>query len=218
MKEIKFCPYCRADIEVGHMFCPKCGKQIPKVPTEPVVEDNYHPIPPISGASRQEPVQQLTAPIAPASGKKSNSMLIIVLITAFLVLSIVLVVGMGNSNRTEVSQTITTVEDEHNEEDEFQPDNDTYSDEEADQDILFNTQYDFACERLVTEDDIVGLNAEDLRYMRNWIYARHGYIFKSQDLREYFSKLPWYNPQYSDVSSMLSNIEKKNVEFIKRHE
>ena len=97
-------------------------------------------------------------------------------------------------------------------------DDEYYSDDEADQDILFKTQYDFACERLVTEEDLVGLDKDDLRIMRNWIFASHGYIFTSQDLKDYFEMLPWYNPRYTDVSSMLSNIEKKNIEFIKRYE
>lgn len=75
--------------------------------------------------------------------------------------------------------------------------------------------------RLLTEDDIRGLSKQDLRILRNEIYARHGYIFKSKDLREYFSAKPWYNPQYndaSDVSIFFNTIEKKNVEFIKKHE
>ncbi len=45
MKEIRFCPYCRANIVAGQKFCPECGKQIPKVPIEPVVEENHQPIP-----------------------------------------------------------------------------------------------------------------------------------------------------------------------------
>jgi hypothetical protein len=35
---------------------------------------------------------------------------------------------------------------------------------------------------------------EDLRTLRNTIYAQHGYVFKDKDLREYFSSFPWYFP------------------------
>ncbi|MCL2651690.1 MAG: YARHG domain-containing protein [Candidatus Azobacteroides sp.] len=72
--------------------------------------------------------------------------------------------------------------------------------------------------QLLTENDLQGLSKQDLRILRNEIYARHGYIFKSQDLRDYFSAKDWYHPQYSDVSNLLNTTEKKNVTFIQRHE
>ena len=78
--------------------------------------------------------------------------------------------------------------------------------------------FDTASRRLLTEVDLYGRNEIELRILRNAIYARHGYIFKSDDLRNYFSRFPWYVPSSSDVSSQLSSIEKKNIEFIKAHE
>jgi hypothetical protein len=54
--------------------------------------------------------------------------------------------------------------------------------------------------------------------MRNEIYARYGYIFKSKEMRNYFTAQSWYTPRYSDVSSFLSETEKKNIELIKRYE
>jgi hypothetical protein len=54
--------------------------------------------------------------------------------------------------------------------------------------------------------------------MRNEIYARHGYIFKSADLWRHFTAQKWYHPQYTDVNSMLSGIEKSNINLIKRYE
>jgi hypothetical protein len=73
-------------------------------------------------------------------------------------------------------------------------------------------------ERLLTEEDISGLSKPELRILRNEIYARHGYIFKSKDLQDYFSAKDWYRPQHEDVSNLLNATEKKNVEFIKKHE
>jgi len=67
-------------------------------------------------------------------------------------------------------------------------------------------------------DDIKGLSSNQLRLMRNEIFARHGYIFKSDDLKNYFSKQGWYSPRFSDVTGKLSNIEKSNIEFIKSYE
>ena len=58
-----------------------------------------------------------------------------------------------------------------------------------------------------------------LRLMRTEIYARHGYIFKSDDLRNHFEAQSWYKPVTSDVSKIsLSEIEQLNVSLIKRVE
>lgn len=58
----------------------------------------------------------------------------------------------------------------------------------------------------------------ELRIMRNEIYARHGYIFKLPELREYFMKQSWYVPVREDVTNSLTPIEKENIELIKRYE
>lgn len=69
-----------------------------------------------------------------------------------------------------------------------------------------------------TDLDARGYVKADYRILRNAIFARHGYIFKSADLAEYFSRFSWYTPQYSDVNSMLSSIEQDNVATLKRLE
>lgn len=72
--------------------------------------------------------------------------------------------------------------------------------------------------RKLTYNDIRSLSKPQLRILRNEIYARHGYIFKSADLKAYFSKYPWYKPLYGDVTSKMSGIEKYNAAFIKKYE
>ena len=78
--------------------------------------------------------------------------------------------------------------------------------------------YKWLSERLATEEDLVGKNLSDLRIMRNTIFAMHGYIFKTSDMKEHFGNLSWYKGTKNDVSSELSSIESKNVQFIKEHE
>lgn len=58
----------------------------------------------------------------------------------------------------------------------------------------------------------------ELRIMRNEIYARHGYIFKLPELREYFMKQSWYVPVSEDVTNSLTPVEKENIELIKGYE
>lgn len=79
--------------------------------------------------------------------------------------------------------------------------------------------YSILSTRKLTDEELSGLTKEDLRIARNEIYARHGYIFKSQDLRDYFSSKSWYQPTCSDASSLsLNEYELYNVDLIKRHE
>ena len=76
-------------------------------------------------------------------------------------------------------------------------------------------------DRRLSESDLYGKTKTDLEIMRNSIYARYGYRFKRQDLLDHFSQFSWYTPTTSDMTSAysrMSDIEKYNIEFIKRHE
>jgi len=77
--------------------------------------------------------------------------------------------------------------------------------------VFAQGRYQQASTRLLTPADIQGLPSKELKIMRNEIFARHGYIFKTNDMKAYFTAQPWYRPQRADVSSMLTAIEKKNV-------
>lgn len=79
--------------------------------------------------------------------------------------------------------------------------------------------YTILSSRRLTEEDLSGLSKEELRIARNEIYARHGYIFKSADLREYFKSKSWYQEVFSSTTQFdLNEYEHYNVDFIKRHE
>jgi len=78
--------------------------------------------------------------------------------------------------------------------------------------------YPQASERLLSSDDVSNLNGWELKIMRNEIFARHGYIFKKEDMRNYFTYEKWYTPRFENVDGMLTDIEKKNIETIKRYE
>ena len=72
--------------------------------------------------------------------------------------------------------------------------------------------------RLLREADLRGKSKQELRFLRNEIYARHGYKFNTRDLQEYFSEKDWYSPQYDDVDHLLNDFERENIKFIERHE
>ena len=77
-------------------------------------------------------------------------------------------------------------------------------------------------QRLATEpikpEMIEGLFIEDLRVLRNEIYARRGRVFKDPVLQEYFESQSWYkpDPEFKDV--MLNKAEIDNLAIIKEAE
>ncbi|MFH1075606.1 MAG: YARHG domain-containing protein [Pseudomonadota bacterium] len=71
--------------------------------------------------------------------------------------------------------------------------------------------------RHLTKADIEGKSTADLKIMRNEIFARRSYIFKSPDMRRYFEKEPWYSAKNNDVRSMFTPLERENVDFLIKH-
>lgn len=57
-----------------------------------------------------------------------------------------------------------------------------------------------------------------VKALRNEIYARHGRIFTTPEMKQIFESSPWYKPRKDFKESDLNEIEKKNVEFIFEYE
>ncbi|MBS6195598.1 MAG: YARHG domain-containing protein [Clostridiales bacterium] len=75
--------------------------------------------------------------------------------------------------------------------------------------------------RYLTNADLSLLSEWEVRVARNEIYARHGRIFKTDDLAEYFEEKDWYvgsiPPELFD-DSYLNEIEIENIKFITNFE
>lgn len=70
----------------------------------------------------------------------------------------------------------------------------------------------------LAEEDIKNLTKEQLYYARNEIYARHGYVFKSEKLNAYFKTKSWYKgtTKAEDFDeSVLSETEIYNIKYLK---
>ncbi|MBO4611997.1 MAG: YARHG domain-containing protein [Bacteroidaceae bacterium] len=235
MNEQKTCPQCGAEIEmVGQAYCWNCGSSLEALPksVNSVSQNAEEILDTATPEPRPALVENIISKVeaAPNASPKAgtNKVLLGVLAAIIVLLVVILIVVLSsksNDERVVEEETVEVAtegttdvasgatfasEDEydHNEEDEFQSDDDDWQE----------TLYDFACERELTASDLANMSKDELRIMRNWIFARHGYIFKSQDLKDYFGQFGWYNPRYSDVTSQLSRIEKQNIEFIKRYE
>jgi hypothetical protein len=70
----------------------------------------------------------------------------------------------------------------------------------------------------VDVDMFAGMFTEDLRVLRNEIYARRGKVFRTKDLKEYFAAQTWYKPDPTFKDEMLSAVEKANLAVIKEAE
>lgn len=77
---------------------------------------------------------------------------------------------------------------------------------------------------LLTDADVKGLSSQQLNYAKNEIFARHGRMFDSQELQDYFNSKSWYKGLYSasdfdaNYNGLLTDIERKNVEFLRNAE
>lgn len=78
--------------------------------------------------------------------------------------------------------------------------------------------------RYISESELEGLTSDEVCLARNEIFARHGRIFTTDWIREYFMSRFWYEERYSpdefdnDVDSFLNEYEKENVKIIKSYE
>ena len=78
--------------------------------------------------------------------------------------------------------------------------------------------YPEASQRLLKADDVEEFPKSELEFMRNEIFARHGYCFRKKNLRQDFEMQDWYVPNTVDIKGFLTDIEKKNIQLIKRYE
>jgi len=80
--------------------------------------------------------------------------------------------------------------------------------------------YDSAV-RYLTDAEVSALSLQQMCYARNEIYARRGYIFQSQELRDYFGSKSWYYPTVPAASfsdQVFNSVEIANIDLLKRYE
>ena len=75
--------------------------------------------------------------------------------------------------------------------------------------------------RYLSNADLNPLTEWEIRVARNEIYARHGRMFKSQELTDYFKSKSWYVPSIPPEqfdNSYLNTFEIENLKFITNYE
>ncbi len=72
--------------------------------------------------------------------------------------------------------------------------------------------------KLIAASMLHGLSLNELRLLRNEVYARHGRQFQAPWLSQYFFSQPWYQPDDNFKDEELSGPDKQNVETIVAYE
>ena len=67
------------------------------------------------------------------------------------------------------------------------------------------------------ESDLGNLTKQQLTLVRNEVYARHGLVFNTQDIKSYFESKSWYRPDPA-YKCDINSIESFNVQLIKKIE
>ena len=73
-------------------------------------------------------------------------------------------------------------------------------------------------DKLISDAMLAGLSLHELRLLRNEIYARHGRIFKTMWLQQYFGSQSWYDPKEEFKDEEISGSDKTNIETIVAYE
>jgi hypothetical protein len=69
---------------------------------------------------------------------------------------------------------------------------------------------------ILTASNLGTMNLEDVRNLKDEIYARHGKVFKTKWLQSYFASQTWYKPNPEYKESMLNRTEVRNAKFLAR--
>lgn len=82
--------------------------------------------------------------------------------------------------------------------------------------IFFSGEYTRTKFDIMSSEILKSFSAQDLKIMRNEIFARYGHVFiKGGEMAEYFSHQRWYHPIERDVMQLFTEIEKQNISNIR---
>lgn len=71
--------------------------------------------------------------------------------------------------------------------------------------------------RYLSQYEVAGISSSQAQTAINEIYARHGYVFNSDRLYQYYSSKPWYSPNPYFSEKDFSDIENYNLNLIKKY-
>jgi ketosteroid isomerase-like protein len=67
-------------------------------------------------------------------------------------------------------------------------------------------------------EDLSGLTPQQLRLLRNAVFARYGRVFEAGELQQYFQSRPWYRARRDYNDKALTAVDRANADLIKAYE
>ena len=227
---MKECPKCKAQNPDGNTFCMRCGSNLPQQPIRPNPQ----------GAGYGNPNMQNN--VQPAQKNNLVPILItVVVIVAIIVAGVVAIVIVKSDNKAETTQAMSTaVLTTETTTETTTKETTTKATTEAKTEaptVINNYNYYYhdyegyyyaqdgylypSDTQYITYDYLDGISREETRLILNEMYAKHGYIFKEKQYRDYFSAKSWYVPVYNDMNdaqSLFNSIERSNMNTIVEYE
>ena len=238
------CRNCGAEMSDYHVFCTNCGKPldmggepsprpaprpapapVPDPVPDPIPDPAPDPIPdPVPAPARIQKKEKKRREKSPTTAQKlPNKALLIAAISlvgaAVLLLAVMLVTSGSRDRHSSQPGGEIAVEEpaEQTAEATAVPTPTPTPEPTPDPEYILpdsSTKY-------LSNADLQGLSWEELCLARNEIFARHGRIFKTPEIAQYFSEKSWYEgtiapERFND--SVLSAIEKANVQLIVAYE
>jgi uncharacterized protein YjdB len=71
--------------------------------------------------------------------------------------------------------------------------------------------------RRLTDSEVSGLSSSQVQEAINEIYARNGYVFKTDSIQSYFESKSWYHADSSFSTSDLNEIESYNIGLLSKY-
>lgn len=207
-----FCGSCGAEIESGMKFCGECGAQI---------NPNGTPIP--MQQTRRQAYQECSA-------QKKKSSVFGIVITIVLILVIlgggvwigfnILYNGSDDDDDVQMPNTTQSVSasllPQASSAPTVMPVSSSAPTLTPTSEYLFNSNTEY-----ITETYLNTKSQSEVRYILNEIYARHGYIFTTDEYKTYFSSKSWYVPKHSsaeDAEGYFNEVEQSNKTTIVNYE
>ena len=67
-------------------------------------------------------------------------------------------------------------------------------------------------------EDLSGLTPQQLRLLRNAVFARYGRVFEAGELQQYFQSRPWYRARRDYNDKVLTVVDRANADLVKAYE
>ena len=70
----------------------------------------------------------------------------------------------------------------------------------------------------LSESEVRAMDQETIQFVINQIYAKNGYVFRTESIQRYFSQMPWYVPVSNDANRLhMSSLDRSNLNLLVRH-